>query len=68
MADPKTKSGDAQDSSEYFIECDDRRGSLYKTLFKESSFSPLARQGRMVLKIKILPKPSSRSAKKTAGS
>ena len=57
---------------EYFVECDERFGSLYNVLLKEAP--AMARQGRLIISIKSEPKrgqprrkaPTSRS-KKTPG-
>ncbi len=64
MADPKKTSGE---STEFFVECDERPGSLYDSLMKER-FAPSARQCRMVISVKVLPKPGASASKKTAGS
>jgi hypothetical protein len=72
MAAPRTKSSHPRGSSQFFVECDERPGSLYKNLLKKTSFS--APQGLMVLSIRVLRKPGLRRraatprSKKTAGS
>jgi hypothetical protein len=57
---------------QFFVECDERSGSLYNGLLKEAP--AMARQGRVIISIKAQPKTSPRRkastsrSKKTTGS
>jgi hypothetical protein len=70
MAAPSSRRGK---TVEYFVECDERFGSLYNVLLKKAP--AMARQGRLIISIKTEPKPrqprrkaSTSRSKKTSGS
>jgi hypothetical protein len=69
MAAPSSRRGK---SIQYFMECDERFGSLYSVLLKDAP--AMARQGRLIISIKAEPKraeprrkASTSRSKKTSG-
>jgi hypothetical protein len=61
------KSNGGQDKpTQFFVDCDERSGSLYLSLLKEAP--AMARQGRIVISIKAEQKTESRRDTPPSGS